>query len=65
MITKNDCLLLLGEISTKGIDTKEYITKTLKTNKIDLDVLKFINDNRPLELTQFYEKLRKYYNNKK
>lgn len=65
MITKNDCLLLLGEISAKGIDTKEYITKTLKTNRIDLDVLKFINDNRPLELTQFYEKLRRNYNNKK
>lgn len=65
MITKNDCLLLLAEIADKGVDTKEYLTKVIKNPKIDLEVLKFINSNRPLELTQFYDKLRKNYNNKK
>ena len=65
MITKNDCLLLLAEIQNKGIDTKVYINKTLKSTSIDLEVLKFINDNRPLELTIFYENLRKRYNEKK
>lgn len=65
MITKNDCLLLLGELSSKGIDTKPYITKVLRNPNVDLEVLKFINENRPLELAQFYEYLRTKYNDKK
>lgn len=65
MITKNDCLLLLSEISDKGIDTKTYVSKIIKSNSVDLEVLRFINDNRPLELTLFYEFLRKRYNEKK
>lgn len=65
MITKNDCFLLLSELSDKGIDTKPYITKLVKSSTIDLDVLKFINKNRPLEVSNFYNRLRKNYNDKK
>lgn len=65
MITKNDCLLLLAEISDTGIDTSDYITKTLRNRSVDLEVLKFINDCRPLDLTIFYNSIRKRYNEKK
>ena len=41
------------------------------TNKLyqseypDLDVIRFINNNRQLDLTAFYKKIRKSYNNKR
>lgn len=65
MITKQDCLLLLSELKTKGIDTTEQIRECVSSPTVSLDVLKFINDNRPLDIIEFYEKLRKSYNNKK
>lgn len=65
MITKQDCLLLLSELRNRGIDTTEQVKKCVSSPTVSLDVLKFINDSRPLEITEFYEKLRKSYNNKK
>ena len=62
MITKNDCLLLLAELKDRNIDTKPYVIKTLNNTSVDIEVLKFINKNRPLELGLFYESLRKRYN---
>lgn len=64
-ITKNDCLLLLTEIQDTGIDCKEVISQLIREGKPSLNVLKFINTHRPLDLSNFYEKLRKSYNNKK
>ena len=65
MITRNDCYLLLAEINEKGIDTSAQIKSLMSSTSIPLDVIKFINDNRQLDLTSFYEKIRKSYNNKK
>lgn len=65
MITRNDCYLLLAEINEKGIDTSAQIKNLMSSTSIPLDVIKFINDNRQLDLTSFYEKIRKSYNNKK
>ena len=65
MITKNDCILLLSDISSRNIDTKEAMKKLLSSTEINLEVIKFINDNRPLEVAQFYEQLRYNYNHKK
>ena len=62
MITKNDCLLLLAELKDRNIDTEPYVIKTLNNTSVDIEVLKFINKNRPLELGLFYESLRKRYN---
>ena len=62
MITKNDCLLLLAELKDRNIDTKPYVIKTLNNTSVDIEVLKFIKKNRPLELGLFYESLRKRYN---
>jgi len=65
MISKNDCILLLTDIANKGIDTKEQLQTLITANQIPLAVIKFINDNRQLELASFYEDIRKSYNHKK
>lgn len=65
MILKNDCYLLLADLQNKGIDTKNAINELISSNSIPLNVIKFINDNRQLDLVNFYEKIRKSYNQKK
>lgn len=64
-ISKKDCLLLLTELSEQGIDCKQQIKYLINSDTVSLETLKFINDNRQLDLTNFYEKLRKSYNKKK
>ena len=65
MITKNDCILLLADIADRGADTTAIMKKLLSSSEVDLEVIKFINDNRPLEVGKFYEQLRYNYNHKK
>ena len=65
MISRNDCLLLLADMNDNGIDTADITRKLFATNEVSMDVIKFINDHRQLDLSAFYEKLRKSYNNKK
>ena len=65
MITRRDCLLLLAELQQKGVDTLTMSQRALKSPNIDIEVIKFINEHRRFEANEFYEKLRKSYNNKK
>lgn len=67
MITKNDCYLLLAEYEKSGIDTKEPLNQLMSDNSNipNLQVLKFINDHRQLDVMNFYNKIRKSYNQKK
>ena len=65
MILKNDCYLLLADLQNKGIDTTEAINQLISNTTIPMSVIKFINDNRQLDLMNFYEKIRKSYNQKK
>jgi hypothetical protein len=65
MITKNDCILLLTDIAQKGIDTKNQLKELLASPTLPLSIIKFINDNRQLDLIVFYEGIRKSYNQKK
>lgn len=65
MLTKNDCLRLLSELSDSGVDTKEMTRRLLQTTSIDYEVLKFINNYRAFDVLNFYEKLRESYNNKR
>ena len=65
MITKNDCILLLADIAEKGVDTTVALRKLLASSDVDMNIIKFINDNRPLEVGEFYEQLRYNYNHKK
>lgn len=64
MISRNDCLLLLKDISDNGVDTNE-VTRNLLRDGVTVDVVKFINENRQLDLSAFYEKVRRSYNKKK
>ena len=64
MISKNDCILLLTDLQENGIEIKDQLNNLIKTNDI-IACLDFINKNRQLDLTKFYEGLRKNYNNKK
>lgn len=65
MISKQDIILLLTELEERGLDVQEQLRKTIVSSTLPLDVIKFINDNRQLDLTTFYEGLRKNYNHKK
>lgn len=65
MITRSDLVLLLTDLQEKGIDVTEDISKLYQTSNIPVDVLKKINDSRPLDLLKFYEKLRESYNKKR
>lgn len=65
MITKNDVLLLLSELKDNGIDTSEQVKALLKEGNPTIEILTFINDHRELDLTKFYEKLRRSHNDGK
>ena len=66
MITRNDCVLLLTEIQNQtGENTTKYVKELFKSSEINIDILKYINGKRQLDLTKFYQKLRKSYNNKR
>lgn len=68
MITKNDCLLLLADIEENCSDKdilKEMVKKVSLSHNVTIDVLDFINKNKPLDVLKFYEQLRYNYNHKK
>ena len=66
MITKNDCLSILTELDESGVSgVNSYVRKLVVARDIPLEVLKFISDNRGLEVSKFYEMLRKSHNQKK
>lgn len=65
MITRNDCLVLLADLQSRGLDTKDAIDTLMRTNQLPMSVIKFINDNRQLDLADFYNNIRKNYNHKK
>ena len=65
MILKNDLLLILSEMSDNGIDTTKEFTRVAASRDIPLDVIKFINDNREMEVNKFYSYIRKSYNQKR
>ena len=66
MITKNDCLSILTKLDESGVSgVNSYVRKLVVARDIPLEVLKFISDNRGLEVSKFYEMLRKSHNQKK
>ena len=65
MLQKTDLVLLLSEMQEQGIDVEKEITQVVSSPNIPLNILKLINDNRPLPVTNFYERVRKNHNQKK
>ena len=65
MLTKQDCILLLATLPEGNYDKSELsaIKNLAITSKtINIDVLKFINKHKGFEVANFYEHLRKSYN---
>lgn len=65
MITKNDCLSILVGLENKGINIDAYMRKLLVSKDIPIDVLKFIAQNKGIEVCNFYEMLRVKHNKNK
>ena len=57
MITKNDCLLLLIDLKELYPDKREEIESNIKkliiSSEPTLEIIKFINDNKELNLRSF------------
>lgn len=65
MLQRQDLILLLSELESAGMDVSQQLNKVVRSQSIPLDVLKFINDSRQLDVTAFYKHIRKTYNEKK
>lgn len=65
MISKNDCLLLLADMKDNKEEAKEYSFKILRDPSAIAETISFINKYRQIDLSKFYQKLRKSYNAKK
>ena len=67
MLKKNDLILLLTQLQESGVDVSSQLKQVIVTSDMAklVDVIKFINDNRQLDVTGFYEQLRKSYNSKR
>lgn len=60
-----DVISLLYDLKEQqGVAIKDQLAQLKGTNEIPISVLKFINDNKPLDVTEFYKKVRNSYNNK-
>ena len=65
MITKNDCLTVLVSLEDRGLNINHPMKKLVTSKEVPHEVLKFILDNRGIEVANFYEMLRKKHNDKK
>ena len=62
MITKTECLNLLFDLKDNGVDCTQQIKQLISMSEPTIEIIKFINDNKELNVRKFYEKLRKSYN---
>jgi hypothetical protein len=65
MINKSDLMTVLVTLEDRGLDINQPMRKLVASKEVPLDVLKFILDNRGIEVANFYEMLRKKHNDKK
>ena len=65
MLTKTDLILILTDMQDNGAEVTDQIKKVATSPRIPLDVVKYINDHRQMDVAKFYEQIRKNYNNKR
>ncbi len=65
MISKKDCILLLTDLEERGVDVSDEMKNVLRSQDVQIGTIKFINDHRQLDLSKFYDKVRRSYNKKK
>ena len=64
-LLKSDVILLLTELQEKGFEVDHELNLVISSKYIPLEILKFINEEKPLDALRFYEKLRESYNKKR
>ncbi len=64
MIQTSDVLILLSELGRDGINVDEQMSSVLAGANI-VDTLKFIKDHKDIDAINFYNKIRKNYNDNK
>lgn len=64
MLTRQDCYKILFEMSNKGLNVQKQISTLSTSTKVPIELIRFINQNRELNVTTFYESLRKKHNAK-
>lgn len=65
-LKKSDLVLLLTEMQDRGENVDQQMRLLIgSSGTLPIEVLKYINDHRLLEITHFYEHLRKNYNARK
>ena len=65
MITKSDCYILLAELESDGVDIGSTMKTLTNSTYPTKEIIAFINSKRQLDLSKFYESLRKKHNEKK
>lgn len=65
MISKQDVLLLLTDLKKTLPETDSYIKTLYADTSVPLETLRFISDHRSLDISAFYNKLKKAHNEKK
>ena len=65
MLQKNDLILLLTELQQNGEDVTAELNKVVTSPGISLDVVRFINSKRQLDVAAFYERMRENHNDKR
>ena len=64
MIERRDIISLLTDLQKTGVDVRKQLNEAMRAKDVDIGLLKFINDNKPLDVTNFYKKVRDSYNHK-
>jgi len=65
MINKSDLMTVLVALEDRGLDINPIMKKLITSKEVSHEVLKFILDNKGIEVANFYEMLRKKHNDKK
>lgn len=66
MLQKNDIAFILTDMEEKGVEgAHEQLLKLFSTPSIPMEVLRFINDRRQLDVTAFYDRIRRNHNEKR
>ena len=64
MINRIDCYEVLFSLKKRGVDVEKQLKMLSTSPSVPLEVIRFINETRPLNVTAFYESLRKKNNQK-
>ncbi len=65
MFSKNDCMQILVKLGDEGVDINQHLRLLITSKEVPLEVLKFISKNRGIDISNFYDMLRKKHNEKK